>query len=73
MRPRTVFRTSRAVRDAAKLNQLVVRPLDLLLEDDEQLGEAVTDGDFMGGAEFGENGGEPGGEPDVDILDDGGR
>ena len=60
MRPRTVFRTSRVVRDAAKLNQLVVRPLSLLL-DDEQLGEAVIDGDLMGGtlAEFGENGGEP--------------
>ena len=52
MRPRTVFRTSRAVRDAAKLNQLVVRPLELLLED-EQPGEAVIDG------EFGEIGGEP--------------
>ena len=51
MSPRTVFRTSRAVRDAAKLNQLVVRPLDLLLED-EQPGEAV-----IGGGEFG--GGEP--------------
>jgi hypothetical protein len=59
MRPRTVFRTSRAVRDAAKLNQLVDRPLPLLLED-AQLGEAVTDGDLMGGTEFGENGGEPG-------------
>ena len=56
MRPRTVFRTSRAVRDAAKLNQLVVRPLDLLLED-EPPGEAVIDGDLMGGEEFG--GGEP--------------
>ena len=55
MRPRTVFRTSRAVRDAAKLNQLVVRPLKLLLED-EQLGEVVIDGDLTGG----EISGEPG-------------
>ena len=58
-----MFRTSRAVRDAAKLNQLVVaRPLPLLLlEEEELLGEtAVTDGDLMGGgSEFGENGGEP--------------
>ena len=63
MRPKTVFRTSRAVRDAAKLNQLVDArpfPLLLLLEDDELLGEAVTEGDLMGGgSEFGENGGEP--------------
>ena len=57
MRPRTVFRTSRVVRDAAKLNQLAVRVL-VLLED--ELGEVVIDGDLMGGAEFGENGGEPG-------------
>ena len=56
MRPKTVFRTSRAVRDAAKLNQLVVRPLTLLLED-EQSGEVVFDGDLMGGGEIG---GEPG-------------
>ena len=58
-----MFRTSRAVRDAAKLNQLVdARPLPLLLlEEEELLGEAaVTDGDLMGGgSEFGENGGEP--------------
>ena len=58
-----MFRTSRAVRDAAKLNQLVVaRPFPLLLlEDEELLGEAtVTEGDLMGGgSEFGENGGEP--------------
>ena len=53
MRPRTVFRTSREVRDAAKLNQLAVRPL---LLDDEQ-GEAEVDGDLMGG--FGGSG-EPG-------------
>lgn len=59
MRPRTVFRTSRVVRDAAKLNQLVVRPLPLLFEE-EPLGEAVTDGDLMGGSELGENGDEPG-------------
>ena len=56
MRPKTVFRTSRVVRDAAKLNQLVVRPLTLLLED-EQSGEVVFDGDLMGGGEIG---GEPG-------------
>ena len=56
MRPKTVFRTSRVVRDAAKLNQLAVRPL--LLED--ELDEAVVDGDLMGDAEFGENGGETG-------------
>ena len=55
MRPRTVFRTSRAVRDAAKLNQLGVRPLTLLLED-EQLGEAAIDRDLTGG----EISGEPG-------------
>lgn len=69
MRPRTVFRTSRVVRDAAKLNQLVVRPFVLLLED-EQLGEA---GDLMGGAEFGENGGEPGDDIKTItvMLDDG--
>jgi hypothetical protein len=58
MRPRTVFRTFRAVGDAAKLNQLIVRPLNSLLED-EQLGEAVIDGDWMG-SEIDENGGEPG-------------
>lgn len=53
-----MFRTSREVRDAAKLNQLAVRPL---LLDDEQ-GEAEVDGDLMGGgggAEFGGSG-EPG-------------
>ena len=53
LRTGTVFRTSRIVRDAAKLNQLVVRPL---LEED---GEAVIDADLMEGTEFGENGGEP--------------
>lgn len=58
MRPRTVFRTSREVRDAAKLNQLAVRPL---LLDDEQGEAAKVDGDLMGGgsAEFGESD-EPG-------------
>lgn len=55
MRPRTVFRTSRVVRDAAKLNQLAARPLPL----DEPLVELVIEGDLMGGAEFnGERGDE---------------
>ena len=57
MRPRTVFRTSLAVRDAAQLSQLIVRPLNLLLED--ELGEAVIDRGLMEGVEFRENGDEP--------------
>ena len=45
------------MRDAAQLSQLIVRPLNLLLED--ELGEAVIDRGLTEGVEFRENGDEP--------------